>query len=67
MFNKIEIINHIIIKFATVVPNTCMIMCPKCGKKMITAAEVTVTSRMDPRSVLNLRRLWFIMKAYSAL
>jgi len=42
MFNKIININHIITKFATVVPYTCMIMCTKFGKKRTIFAEVTL-------------------------
>jgi len=44
MFNKIINLNHIITKFATFVPHTCLIMGKKIGRKWTTFAEITLTS-----------------------
>src|SRR6218665_3238278 len=53
MFNKIININHVITKFATLVPHIRIIMCTNCGKKRTTFSEVTCTlnNRMDPSSL----------------
>src|SRR6218665_2577616 len=66
MHDKIVNINHIIPKFASIVPYMCMIRRTKFGKKRTTFASVTVKHLMDPSSrtrarlttVLYLRGLW---------
>jgi len=48
MFNKIVHMNHTITKFATTVPNTCVIMCTHFCKKLTAFAAVALKHRMDP-------------------
>jgi len=72
MFNKI-VRNHIINKFPTFVPYTCMIRCKKFGKKRTTFCKSYTKKLNGPKfaddrlpSVLNLRCLW-ILPTYDSL
>ena len=48
MLNKIVNINHTVTKFATSVPDNCMIMFTNVGKKRTTFAEITLKIEWTP-------------------